>query len=177
MNPTSGVARFSGTHDSTSYDTGALVVSNGGLGVAGAVHFGSTLQVASGIDANGSRITNVASPVNPFDAVNRAFLESVAQGLSTKKSVYAASVGSVILASVVPGFSVDDVVLSAGDRVLIKDQTNPVENGIYVVSVSGAPTRSTDLAVGQDANAAYVFVEGGTVNTSKRLGQQYAGSN
>lgn len=43
------------------------------------------------------------------------------------------------------GQVVDGIALTAGMRILINNQVNPSENGIYDVSVSGAPTRSTDF--------------------------------
>lgn len=49
------------------------------------------------------------------------------------------------------GYVLDDVILKSGMRVLIKNQTTAVQNGIYVVSDTGAPVRATDLTTGQDA--------------------------
>ena len=43
------------------------------------------------------------------------------------------------------GNTIDGITLSVGDRILIKDQEDGSENGIYVVNATGAPTRSTDM--------------------------------
>jgi hypothetical protein len=43
------------------------------------------------------------------------------------------------------GDTVNGVVLATGNRILIKNQTAPAENGIYTVNASGAPTRATDM--------------------------------
>ena len=40
-------------------------------------------------------------------------------------------------------------------------QTDAIENGIYVVNQTGAPTRTSDLAVGSAASGVYVFVDQG----------------
>lgn len=64
------------------------------------------------------------------------------------------------------GDTVDGQVLNAGDRILLKDQTDPSENGIYIVATSatGAPTRSLDMPLDSDTAGALVLVELGTVN-------------
>ena len=38
----------------------------------------------------------------------------------------------------------DDVIIATNDRILIKDQTDSTENGIYIVQTSGTPVRSID---------------------------------
>lgn len=62
------------------------------------------------------------------------------------------------------GSVVDGRTLVAGDRILIKNQASAVQNGIYTVNVSGAPTRATDFDSGPDATSAVVPVEQGTSN-------------
>lgn len=51
----------------------------------------------------------------------------------------------------------------AGDRVLLKDQTTPATNGIYVIA-AGAWARSDDMNLWTEIPSAYVFVEQGTTN-------------
>lgn len=55
------------------------------------------------------------------------------------------------------GDIINGITLSTGDRVLIRNQTNPVDNGIYVVQASGAPIRSLDLDTGSVAGEVLVF--------------------
>ena len=60
--------------------------------------------------------------------------------------------------------TIDGVAVSAGNIVLVKNQTNKAENGIYVAS-SGSWTRSTELDVNAEfINWKTVFVSSGTVN-------------
>jgi len=75
-----------------------------------------------------------------------------------KAPVRVASAGPLTLAG---EQTVDTVNLVVGDRVLVKDQVNPVENGIYSVS-AGPWTRATDF------NEAKDVVSGVLVLDSKR---------
>lgn len=63
------------------------------------------------------------------------------------------------------GDTVDGVVLSTNDRILLKNQADASQNGIYTVNISGAPTRSTDADEGTELDFASVFVTAGTVNS------------
>ena len=61
--------------------------------------------------------------------------------------------------------TVDGVVLANGDRVAVIAQTEPADNGIYVVNTAGAWTRSTDFdgtSPINEINSASFFVEEGT---------------
>jgi|694.fasta_scaffold00244_69 hypothetical protein len=59
---------------------------------------------------------------------------------------------------------VDGVILSPGDRVLVKDQTDKKDNGIYIVE-DDSWTRASDASVdGQLKKGSYVYVERGSVN-------------
>jgi len=62
------------------------------------------------------------------------------------------------------GDTIDGIVLATSDRILIKDQSAPAENGIYTVNASGAPTRATDFDAWTEIVGAFVSVESGTVN-------------
>src|SRR5699024_7076911 len=83
-------------------------------------------------------------------------------GFLQRQSVVAATTGNITLSGTQ---TIDGVSVQVGDRVLVKNQTNGEDNGIYVVS-STAWTRSTDFdQVTQDevAQGASVFVESGVL--------------
>lgn len=93
----------------------------------------------------------------------KGYVDSLIQGLSPKESVRVATTNPATLATAFEaGDTIDGVVLVQGDRVLIKDQAAPAENGIYVVNAVGAPTRSDDANTAGDLAAAFLFVEEGT---------------
>lgn len=78
-----------------------------------------------------------------------------------KPSVDVATIGTTITLS---GEQTIDGVLTSSSRILVKDQGNKEQNGIYVTS-AGAWTRATDLDTGSEFLNAAVFVTGGTANT------------
>ena len=109
------------------------------------------------VDFNGQAITGVLDPTNDQDAATKGYVDAVAEGLDVKGSVAAATTGNITLSG---GQTVDGVVLAAGDRILVKDQTDPAENGIYVV---GTPfVRTDDADTWDKLISAFVFVEEGT---------------
>lgn len=75
-----------------------------------------------------------------------------------KEAVAAASTSDLVLNG---EQTVDGVALSAGDRVLVKDQADPSENGIYEVSESGWTRSSDSLSL---VRGSYIFVEEGIEN-------------
>ncbi len=85
----------------------------------------------SQVNLNKTKLTGVADPVNPFDGVNKAYADMLsAQGTHLAAAVRAASGNNVPLTGLFP---IDGVNLEADDRVLLIAQTNPEENGVYIV--------------------------------------------
>jgi len=83
-----------------------------------------------------------------------------AQGLDVKGSVRAATTGNITLSGTQ---TIDGVSLSAGDRVLVKDQTDGTENGLYVVVDGGSWTRTTDADSDSEVTAGlFTFVAEGS---------------
>ena len=119
------------------------------------------------VDLNNQKITNLTDPTNPQDAANKRYVDSAVVGIDWKPSVRLATTAAITLATGLEnGDTLDGVVLATGDRVLVKNQTDATENGLYVVQASGAPVRSSDADTAAEITASFaVFVEEGTVNT------------
>lgn len=108
-------------------------------------------------------LNNVATPTSSTDAATKGYVDSAIEGLNPKAAVIAASTANISLSSA-PS-SLDGVTLSASNRVLLKNQTNSYDNGIYIFTSTGsALTRSTDMNAWSEVPASYVWVEEGSTN-------------
>ena len=134
------------------------------------------------VDVDSSRITNVTDPSGSQDAATKAYVDSVANGLDVKESVRVATITALatstynngngtITANANGALTIDGVTVTAGDRVLIKDQASAVQNGIYTVTTTGSGSAAFVLTRGPDADTAaeltggtFFFVEDGTTN-------------
>jgi len=133
------------------------------------------------VDVSGAKLTTVGTPSQSTDAATKGYVDGVVNGLDIKKSVDFASTANVagtynngagtITAGSNGALSMDGGSPAIGQRVLLKDQTDNVQNGIYSVTTAGNAgaayvlTRATDA----DANAeisggAFFFVEQGSAN-------------
>jgi hypothetical protein len=106
----------------------------------------------------GFKVTNLGTPTATTDAATKAYVDSVAQGLSVKTAVRVATTANITLSGIQ---TIDGVLLVAGDRVLVKNQSTNTQNGVYDVA-SGAWARSADSDAGTELVNAFYFVTLGT---------------
>jgi hypothetical protein len=107
-----------------------------------------------------NRITGLGDPVNAQDAATKIYVDNSVQGLDAKASVRVATTGNITLSGTQ---TIDGVLVAVGNRVLVKDQNTPAQNGIYVVA-SGSWARAADADTFVELISAFTFVEDGTVN-------------
>lgn len=140
------------------------------------------------------QINNLGAPTLSTDAATKAYVDAIGSGISVLSPVVAAStaaltatytngttdanggtgIGATLTnAGLQSAFSLDGYSLSTTDRVLIKNQLDQKQNGIYIVTVVGTGatnwvlTRATDAndsVVNQVKNGNYVLVLNGTTN-------------
>jgi hypothetical protein len=97
-----------------------------------------------------------------------------------KRPVNVATTGVITLS----GSQIIDgvLVIENSYRVLVKDQTNATENGIYVVR-TGVWDRADDFIIGSQCSGSMIYVSSGTVGAEKvficnsPLGSDYVGTN
>lgn len=130
-------------------------------GGADAIRLDELAAPTASVSLNSQKITGLASPTDDTDAANKGYVDSVAQGLDIKYSAKVATTANITLSGTQ---TIDGVAIVANDRVLVKNQSNQYENGIYVVSAS-TWSRATDMDAWAEVPAAFVFVEQGTAQS------------
>jgi len=116
------------------------------------------------INVNNSRISNITDPTQAQDAATKAYVDAVKQSLDIKESVRVATTAAITISTALNvGDTIDGVTLADGDRVLVKDQSDASENGIYIAGSS--PVRSADANTSAEVTSGmFCFVEEGTTN-------------
>lgn len=88
----------------------------------------------------------------------KTYVDNSITGLSWKDAADVATTGNITLSGLQ---TIDTVSVTAGARVLVKDQTNKTENGIYIASESSW-TRADDTNTSEKLVKATVFIETGS---------------
>jgi hypothetical protein len=113
-----------------------------------------------------STITGLLEPKDDSEAANKGYIDTqiiTVTGQNTWKIPVKVSSISNIDISIGGLQTVDGILVLAGDRVLLKDQIDSFENGIYVANI-GSWTRPIDSEVGNVATGVFVYTETGNVN-------------
>jgi hypothetical protein len=145
--------------------TGTLPVAKGGTGVTTSTGTGSVVLSTSPALTGTPTAPTAASGTNTTQIATTEFVniavDNARSGLDVKQSVRAATTVAITLSNTQ---TIDDVPLSVGDRVLVKNQGTASQNGIYVVQ-SGPWERSSDANIDSEVTPGmFVFIEQGTQN-------------
>lgn len=122
------------------------------------------------VSLNSQKITNLATPVDPNDATNKAYVDNAISGLTWKESVHLLAASNISLTGTDGTLVIDSHAAldssEVGYRLLLIGQTTASENGIYEYTVSGGNytlVRTTDADTYQELVGAAVFVKEGTL--------------
>lgn len=199
----SDVARADHTHGTPTHDNSAH----------SAINLSALATPTADVSFNNYKITNLATPTNGTDAATKAYVDGVAEGLHIHAASYAATtanlnatysngtsgVGATLTnAGTQAAFSVDGVSPSINARILVKNQTNTFQNGIYTLTTVGSGstnwvlTRATDFDTAAEMSGGdFTFVDSGstlantgwvmvdevtTVGTDPVVFQQFSGA-
>lgn len=113
------------------------------------------------LDFNNIRITNLADPVNSQDAVNLRTLLATSEGLNPKGACRVIATTNITLSG---SQVIDTETVVTNDRALLTGQSNPAENGFWVVNSGGAWARAADANVWSELVGAHTFITEGTAN-------------
>ncbi len=106
------------------------------------------------------------TPSTANELVNKSYVDGLMAGLAWKAPVVVATTADITLS----GEQTIDGVLTSASRVLVKNQTDGEDNGIYV-SAAGSWARATDMDLAAETDSAAVFVSQGSANGNKAFVQ------
>jgi hypothetical protein len=144
------VARSDHAHGNPTHDTAAHA----------AIPVSSLAAATGNLNMGTFKIISLGTPTAGTDAVTKAYVDAGISGLSWKDTVRIASTAQRALSGLA---AIDGVTPVANDRVLLKNQTAPAENGIWLAQ-SAAWTRALDADDEAELLNAAVFVSEGTAN-------------
>jgi hypothetical protein len=125
-------------------------------------------QDANNVSVSGGSITGLGDPSVSSEAATKNYVDQAVAGLRTRIIAEAATTANISLTTDLEnGDTLDGVTLVTGDRVLVKDQTDATENGLYLVVASGAASRDPEHDTIAELSGQMIVVNQGTVNDNK----------
>lgn len=120
----------------------------------------TTLGVGTGDSPSFAQINLAGDPGSALQAATKQYVDNAIAGLDPKQSCRLATTANDTRSGLAAR---DGITPVGGDRVLVKNQTAPAENGIFIAA-AGAWARSTDMDNWLEVPGALVAVELGTLN-------------
>lgn len=149
---------ITGTTGRVSVNNGDGVSGNPTINIDSNVAFKNASEViTAGWQFNALPSSSV-EPTNGDHFVNKTYVDGLLAGVRRTSVFVKSAIGQNITLS---GEQTIDGVLTSSSRVLLNDQTNPAQNGIYI-SAAGAWTRATDMDSAGEVDGTFVIVQNGS---------------
>ena len=131
-----------------------------------------TVALTGNLDFGNNKGTNIATPTSNGDAANKSYVDTLIAALPSAykyRNVHAATTGDINLSN--PGTATfDGHTLTSGQRLLVWQESNSADNGIYVFNgSSSALTRASDSDAWDELTGTLVYVDAGTLYGDKRF--------
>jgi hypothetical protein len=144
------------------------VAENGGTARASLGLGTISTQAANSVSISGGSITGLGTPSSNSDAATKVYVDNLVTGLKTRIITRVATTGNINLSNALEnGDTLDGITLATGNKILVKDQTDATENGIYDVVASGAASRNTEFNTVAELAGQMVIVQEGSTNADK----------
>jgi hypothetical protein len=131
-----------------------------------------TVALTGNLSAGNNKVTTLATPTDSGDAATKGYVDTQISSLPSAykyRNVKVATTG--LIDTTTPGSSsFDGVSVTSGDRILVWQQSNQSQNGIYVFNGTfSAMTRATDSNAWDELTGSLVYVDEGTTYGDKRF--------
>lgn len=161
-----------GTYTRVTVDTKGRVTSGGNLlstEITAALGYTPVNKVGDSMSGTltmtgGFTVTGLPTPSGPTDAASKDYVDtsitSAINGVAWKAEAKVATTANITLSGLQV---IDGYTTVTNDRVLVKNQTTPVQNGVYAASVGGW-LRTTDADTGAEVFGMAILILNGTAN-------------
>ena len=153
------LARADHTHGTPAHDNAAH----------SAINLSALAIPLADVSFNGYKITNVATPTTSTDAANKGYVDAAVEGLTWKTAANLFSTVNVALTGATNTLNIDTygnlTSADSGYRIVLSNQTDDTEDGIYVYTDNGTNytlTRSADASTFQELEGATIYILEGT---------------
>ena len=142
-------------------ETGATARTSLGLGSV-------ATQNSNSIAITGGSITGLSQPSANSEVATKQYVDDLLAGIRTRVSVRVATTANIDLTQDLQnGDTIDGVTLATDNRVLVKNQTNATQNGIYDVVASGTATRPTEFDTFNELAGQLISVQEGSTQADR----------
>jgi hypothetical protein len=125
-------------------------------------------QAASNVAITGGTITGMPSPSSGNDVTTKTYVDDLVAGLKTRIITRVATTANINLSTDLEnGDTLDGITLATGNKILVNNQTDQTENGIYIVPVSGTASRDPNFDTVAELAGQLVIVQEGSTNADK----------
>ena len=125
-------------------------------------------QAASNVAITGGTITGMPSPSSGTDVTTKTYVDDLVAGLKTRIITRVATTANINLSTDLEnGDTLDGITLATGNKILVNNQTDQTQNGIYIVPASGTASRDPNFDTVAELAGQLVIVQEGSTNADK----------
>ena len=157
---------ITGTSNEITLANGDGVSGNPTVSIPSAVTFTGKTITGGTYSSMVATSTMAGDPTSALHIATKQYVDGLLAGLAKRSTVRAATTANITIATALNnGDTLDGVTLANGNLVLVKDQSTPAQNGIYVVGAS--PARDDLFDTYDEPPGALIHVEEGSANGDK----------